>query len=216
MANILIVDDNPDIAFMIQEKIRSFIGGRIRLAESGEEGLAAIQQEPPDLLLLDIRMPGTDGFEVCRLLKASPETAGIPIIFLSATYNDLRSRIKGLDLGADDFMVHPVDDLELVTRVKAILQIKELRDQLGALQESMNALRTQHEQLQQHLASFCRKVICFCEAGPGEKVSGGELAREARTQMAFVNVTINGSRTPALDPEMPAGTRIEKMKEKMV
>ena len=187
MANILIVDDNPDIAFMLQEKIRSSIGGTIRIANNGEAGLKAISEDPADLILLDIRMPGTDGFEVCRLLKASPRTAAIPVIFLSATYNDLRSRIKGLDLGADDFMVHPVDDLELVTRVKAILQIKELRDQLGSLHGTLSDLRTQHTELQERLASCCTKVLCFCQAGSAEKVSITELAQEARTQMAFAN-----------------------------
>ncbi len=200
MANILIVDDNPDIAFMIQEKIRSAIGGVIRIANNGEAGLKAIDDEPPDLIMLDIRMPGTDGFEVCRLLKASPATAAIPVIFLSATFNDLRSKIKGLDLGADDFMVHPVDDLELVTRVKAILQIKELRDQLASLRQTMNGLHAQHGELQERLASTCGKVLRFCQTGAGEELSVNELAAEARRQLAFVTASIGEEST---GPEQP-------------
>jgi DNA-binding response OmpR family regulator len=203
MANILIVDDNPDIAFMIQEKIRSAIGGAIRIANNGEAGLKAIDDEPPDLIMLDIRMPGTDGFEVCRLLKASPTTAAIPVIFLSATFNDLRSKIKGLDLGADDFMVHPVDDLELVTRVKAILQIKELRDQLASLRQSMDGLRAQHGELQERLASTCGKVLRFCQTGAEEGLSVHELAEEARRQLAFVTASSNGEGTGPEQP--PAG-----------
>ncbi|OGR02302.1 MAG: hypothetical protein A2511_03565 [Deltaproteobacteria bacterium RIFOXYD12_FULL_50_9] len=147
MTNILIVDDNPDIAFMLQEKLRHFIGGEIRIAHSGETCFAAIRQHKPDLILLDICMPVTDGYEVCRLLKSDPQTTAVPVIFLSATYNDLRSRIKGLDLGADDFMVQPVDDLELVTRVRAVLQIKTLRDQVAGLQNALNVLQTRHDQL---------------------------------------------------------------------
>lgn len=200
MANILIVDDNYDIAFMIQEKIRSAIGGTIRIADSGEASLAAIPEELPDLILLDIRMPGTDGFEVCRVLKASPQTATIPIIFLSATYNDLRSRIKGLDLGADDFMVHPVDDLELVTRVKAILQIKELRDQLGILNETLGNFRTQNTQLQQRLISCCTKVLSICQNESDGKGSFAELAQEARTHLAFINAILSGAATKSNQP----------------
>jgi len=208
MATILIVDDNLDIAFMIQEKIRSAIGGTVRMVTNGATGLKTIADDPPDLILLDIRMPGTDGFEICRLLKASPRTASIPIIFLSATYNDLRSKIKGLDLGADDFMVHPVDDLELVTRVKAILQIKALRDQLGRLQDTMRDLGAQHAQFQQRLISCCTKVLNFCQPESEGSVSITDLAQEARTQLAFANATTarnsaTQNRTSAVDQEMP-------------
>ncbi|MBA3016067.1 MAG: response regulator [Proteobacteria bacterium] len=193
---------------MLQEKIRAAIGGTTRIATSGQDGLEAILAEPPDLILLDIRMPGIDGFEVCRLLKSSPGTALIPIIFLSATYNDLRSRIKGLDLGADDFMVHPVDDLEMVTRVKAILQIKELRDQLASLQDTQGNLRAQHSQLQQRLASCCTKMLSFCQGGSDGMLSITEIAKEARTQLAFVNETITGN---CSRPNQPlAGSLINK------
>lgn len=140
MPNILIVDDNPDIAFMLKEKLRFFIGGEIRIAHNGDDCLAAVRASLPDLILLDIVMPGVDGFEVCQILKGLPLTMSVPIIFLSATFNDLRSRIKGLDLGADDFMMQPVDDLELVTRVKAVLRIKDLSDQVKALQDSLAKL----------------------------------------------------------------------------
>lgn len=197
MANILIIDDNPDIAFMIQEKIRSALGGTLRIAANGEEGLQAINEQPPDLILLDIRMPGNDGFEVCRLLKASPATAAIPVIFLSATYNDLRSKIKGLDLGAEDFMVHPVDDLELVTRVKAILQIKELRDQLGALQQSQRHLLARQGELQERLATTCRTVLRFCQPGEDGPLALHELAQAATTQLAFAQEAASNDHGPS-------------------
>ena len=141
MARILIVDDNPDIAFMLREKLQHFIGGEIRVAPDGDTCLQMVGNDPPDLLLLDICMPGLDGFEVCRLLKEDARLADLPVIFLSSTFADLRSKIKGLDLGADDYLVQPVDDLELVTRIKAVLQIKTMRDQFRRLNDDLTRLR---------------------------------------------------------------------------
>lgn len=141
MNKILIVDDNPDIAFMLREKLQHFIGGDIAVVHDGTTCLEMVRQDPPDLLLLDICMPGIDGFEVCRLLKDDALLADLPVVFLSATYDDLRSKIKGLDLGADDYLVQPVDDLELVTKIKSVLQIKTVRDQIRILRHDLHRLR---------------------------------------------------------------------------
>jgi DNA-binding response OmpR family regulator len=116
---------------MICETLRSYIGCRIISAGDGEECLKIVKKEPPDVILLDIHMPKMDGFEVCSILKEDEQTKHIPIIFLTATASDLKSRIRGLEMGADDYIVQPVDNLELITRVKVMLRIKRLIDRAG-------------------------------------------------------------------------------------
>ncbi len=130
-STILVVEDNEDVSFMICETLRSYIGCRIISAGDGQECLKLIKKEPPDVILLDIHMPKMDGFEVCSILKEDEQTKHIPIIFLTATASDLKSRIRGLEMGADDYIVQPVDNLELITRVKVMLRIKRLIDRAG-------------------------------------------------------------------------------------
>jgi len=131
MSTLLVVEDNEDVSFMICETLRSYIGCRIISAGDGQECLKLIKKEPPDVILLDIHMPKMDGFEVCSILKEDEQTKHIPIIFLTATASDLKSRIRGLEMGADDYIVQPVDNLELITRVKVMLRIKRLIDRAG-------------------------------------------------------------------------------------
>ncbi|MBW1707956.1 MAG: response regulator [Deltaproteobacteria bacterium] len=128
MASVLIVEDNKDVSFMICETLKYHIGCKVTAAMDGKECLRAAREEAPDVILLDIHMPGMDGFEVCRVLKGDEATRHIPIIFLTATAHDLKSKIRGLETGADDYLVQPVDNLELVTRVKVMLRIKRLID----------------------------------------------------------------------------------------
>ncbi len=89
----------------------------VAIAMDGEGALEAVEEDSPDLILLDILMPGIDGFEVCRQLKNNPETANIPIIFLSALTED-GDKQKGMDLGAVDFITKPFDPSEIQTKVK--------------------------------------------------------------------------------------------------
>lgn len=128
MSTILVVENNKDVSFVICETLRSYIGCRVISAEDGEECLKIVKKEPPDIILLDIHMPKMDGFEVCTILKEDEQTKHIPIIFLTATTADLKSRIRGLEIGADDYIVQPVDNLELITRIKVMLRIKQLID----------------------------------------------------------------------------------------
>jgi putative two-component system response regulator len=94
----------------------------VAVAMDGESALEAVEEDPPDLILLDIMMPDIDGFEVCRRLKDNPDTASIPIIFLSALSED-EEKQKGLDLGAVDFMTKPFDPAEIQTKVKQHLLV---------------------------------------------------------------------------------------------
>ncbi len=112
---ILIVDDaetNIDILVDILGEEYD-----LAVAMDGESALEAVNDDPPDLILLDIMMPEIDGFEVCKRLKDNPETANIPVVFISAL-TEAEDRQKGLDLGAVDFITKPFDSSEIQTKVK--------------------------------------------------------------------------------------------------
>ena len=106
-------------------------GYHVVTAANGDEALTAVGTERPDLILLDLVMPGIDGFEVCRRLKAGAATAFIPIIMVTAL-SDFRHRLQGIEVGADEFLTKPFNALELVTRVRSLLRTKHLHDQVAA------------------------------------------------------------------------------------
>ena len=124
---ILVVDDDTDVASLVAMNLR-FERFEVVVANDARSALAAIERHRPDLVLLDVMMPRVDGFELCRQLRASPLTAALPIIMLTA--KDLSAdRIQGLTAGADDYIVKPFDLTELVARVKSTLRRnREMRD----------------------------------------------------------------------------------------
>jgi hypothetical protein len=128
---ILVVDDTTESLRVLVEILQSE-GYKVRPANSGELALAAIAAQSPDLILLDIRMPGLDGFEVCRRLKAEEATRKIPVIFQSAA-TDLADRLEGLRLGAVDYISKPFQREELLARVRTQLELAQLRGDLEEL-----------------------------------------------------------------------------------
>ena len=128
-ATILIVDDESMNRKLLEALLRPE-GHRTRTAASGLDALVSVMQLPPDLILLDVMMPGMDGYAVARTLKSDPATAGIPIIMLSAQ-RDPDARLKGLEAGAEDFLTKPVDRAELWLRVRNLLRLKEMSDALA-------------------------------------------------------------------------------------
>ncbi|HTU25308.1 MAG TPA: diguanylate cyclase [Pirellulales bacterium] len=126
---ILIIDDSPEIHTLVMVRLGE-LGVDIRAADSGEAGLALAHQWQPDLILLDIDMPGRDGFAICADLKADSVTKDAPIIFLTA-FTSLEDKIRGLDLGATDYITKPFDAAELQARVRASLRTRRLMDLLS-------------------------------------------------------------------------------------
>lgn len=125
---VLVVDDDADMAAFLS-LILQREGLRVETAEDGETALAAVASAPPDLVLLDVMMPGTSGFEVCRRLKGDEATALIPVVLVTAL-EDSQSRVQGIEAGADDFLSKPVKREELVARVKTLRRLHETRKEL--------------------------------------------------------------------------------------
>jgi len=130
---ILIVDDTPANVHILEARLKAN-GYETVTASDGEQGLAAVRDTLPDLILLDVMMPKLDGFEVCRRLRADTSIPFIPIILVTAK-TDPKDVVEGLEAGGDEYLTKPVDQPALVARVKSMLRIKHLHDEVQALAE---------------------------------------------------------------------------------
>jgi two-component system phosphate regulon response regulator PhoB len=119
---ILIVEDEEDIQELVRYNLEKE-GYRITSVETGEEALLAAKSERPELVVLDLMLPGVDGLEVCRLLKADPSTQGIPVVMLTAKGEE-SDIVVGLELGADDYITKPFSPKVLLARLRAVLRRK--------------------------------------------------------------------------------------------
>lgn len=117
---ILLIEDEPDIAEVLQYNLEKE-GFQVETARRGDTGLEALRKEVPDLIVLDLMLPGIDGLELTRLLKRDPATSRLPIVMLTARGEEV-DRIVGLELGADDYISKPFSPREVVLRVKAVLR----------------------------------------------------------------------------------------------
>jgi len=118
---ILVVEDESDIAQLIKHTLERAGDARVDVVSSGDAALKAVGEAQPDLIILDLNLPMIDGTEVCRLLRARPATASLPIIMLTARTGET-DRVSGLDLGADDYVTKPFSLRELAARVRAVLR----------------------------------------------------------------------------------------------
>ncbi|MGH8648519.1 MAG: response regulator, partial [Burkholderiales bacterium] len=121
-AKILVVDDTPQNVKLLTDLL-TVKGHAVVTAVNGEEALARIASDRPDLVLLDVMMPGMSGYDVCRKIRANPATAMLPVIMVTAL-DPTQEREKGIDAGADDFLTKPINQPELLARVKSLLRIK--------------------------------------------------------------------------------------------
>lgn len=126
-ARILVVDDVAPNVKLLEARLSSEYFD-VLTASSGLECLSVAEQEKPDLILLDVMMPGMDGLETCRRLKAGPETTHIPVIMITAL-TDPADRVRGLEAGADDFLSKPIDDVALLARVRSLIRLKMTIDE---------------------------------------------------------------------------------------
>lgn len=139
IADILVVDDTPDNLRLLSDLLTNN-GYKVRNVTNGKMALDAAQLKPPDLILLDIMMPGIDGYEVCRQLKLNKETSQVPIIFLSAK-NEVEDKVQGFGLGGVDYITKPYQSAEVLARIENQLRISDLQKKL----------RKKNQQLQQEI-----------------------------------------------------------------
>jgi two-component system cell cycle response regulator len=127
-ARVLVVDDILSNVKLLEAKLTAEYF-EVETAFNGVEALAKIEEHAPDIVLLDVMMPGMDGFEVCRRIKANPKVAHVPVVMVTAL-DQPSDRIAGLDAGADDFLTKPVDDAALFARVRSLVRLKMMTDEL--------------------------------------------------------------------------------------
>ena len=127
-STILVVDDNQQNVELMQAYLET-LNCTVHVAFDGVDALEKVPKVHPDLILLDIMMPRMSGFEVCRRLKAAPDTREIPILMVTAL-NELGDIERGVESGTDDFLTKPINKLELLTRVKSLLRVRHLKNQL--------------------------------------------------------------------------------------
>jgi diguanylate cyclase (GGDEF)-like protein len=140
---ILIVDDNPANLSVLSKVLKSS-GLKVRVATDGKSAIEQVQYDPPDLILLDVKMPGIDGFQTCQCLKSNLNTQDIPVIFMTALA-DTEYKVKGLSLGAVDYITKPFQEVEVLARVRVHLQLRFLTQQV---MEQSTALRQANQELQ--------------------------------------------------------------------
>ena len=164
---ILIVDDESSARAALETLLRRE-GFEVSDAESGPSALTKCTSFRPDLILLDIVMPGMDGFEVCRRIKATPETRLTPVVLitgLSATVD----RIKGINAGADDFLSKPIDFNELLARCRSLLRLKQITDELENAESVLFSLAYSIESRDPYTRGHCER-LAEMSARLGEKV----------------------------------------------
>lgn len=159
---ILVVDDHPS-SRMTAVALLSVEGYEVLEADSGPKALERVSQSNPDLILLDVMMPGMDGFEVCRRLKEDEQTRLIPVVFITAL-NDKRSRIMGIEVGGDDFLSKPFDRLELSARVKSLVRQKRLNEDLDHAEQVLFSIARAVESRDPNTGDHCERLVSMGKA----------------------------------------------------
>ncbi len=134
-AKVLVVDDTPHNVKLLADLL-AVKGYAVATAASGEEALAKVASELPDLVLLDVMMPGLSGYDVCRQLRADSRTALLPVVLVTSL-DPQQERVKGIEAGADDFLPKPIHQAELFARVRSLLRIKSLQDEVRRQAEAL-------------------------------------------------------------------------------
>lgn len=136
---ILLVDDNPQNVELLQAYLEE-LPCRLVSAADGDEALRSVEENRPDLVLLDIMMPRMSGFQVCSTLKKNPATSDIPVVMVTAL-NEVSDVERAVDCGADDFLTKPVHRVELLTRTRSFLRLRRLRGQLKSTLAELKSLK---------------------------------------------------------------------------
>ena len=184
-ADILIVDDTP-ANLNVLSAILGKRGYRVRPAINGALALKAAQKAAPDLILLDVQMPGLDGYEVCRQLKASAQTRAIPVIFISAL-DDVLDKVEAFQVGGVDYITKPFQIEEVLARVENQLALHQQREEIAALlarNEQLIALA--NDRLRPQLDQIAGWAATLRDSG------GNALAEQIRVSAQGLSVALDG------------------------
>jgi len=154
---VLVVDDHPYSRVLLSDLLE-LSGYETHHAEDGIQALAAVSTTKPDLILLDVMMPGLDGYEVCRRLKAQPETRLIPIIMITAK-TDHPSQLEAIESGADDFLRRPIDELVLMARVRSLIEQKRLNEDLDHSAQVLFSIAKAVEKRDPNTGDHCERLV---------------------------------------------------------
>jgi class 3 adenylate cyclase len=211
LSHILVVDDVEKNVRLLAD-VLSARGYRTSTAASGEAALAAIQRDAPDLVLLDVMMPGLDGYAVCRAIRADPVHALLPVVLVTAL-DPAQERVKGLEAGADDFLNKPVNQAELMARVRSLLRIKGYHDEIQRQKaELADWNRTLEQRVADGVAQLERvgRLKRFFSSQLAEAIVGGgtdDPLKSHRREITVVFLDLRGftAFTETADPEEVMG-----------
>ena len=141
--SVLLVDDNIQNLELLQAYLEE-LGCEIRVATDGQGAIDSALSDPPDIILLDIMMPRVSGFQACQRIKGDPATRAIPIIMITAL-NEVGDVERAVDCGADDFLTKPVHKIELLTRVRSLLRLSRLQQQLEGATAQLREIKRQRD-----------------------------------------------------------------------
>jgi class 3 adenylate cyclase/CheY-like chemotaxis protein len=210
-AKILVVDDTPQNVKLLADLL-AVKGYAVATAANGEEGLAKVTAEHPDLVLLDIMMPGLSGYDVCRRIRESPDTALLPVVLVTSL-DPQQERIRGIEAGADDFLTKPINQPELMARVKSLLRIKSLHDEVARQRAELAEWnRTLEQRVADGIAQLARmeRMKRFFSPQVADLILSGDTddpLRSHRREITVVFLDLRGftAFTETADPEEVMG-----------
>ena len=210
-AKILVVDDTPQNIKLFTDLL-TVRGYAVVTAVNGEEALAKVAAEHPDLVLLDVMMPGISGYEVCRRLRADPRTALLPVV-MCTSLDPQQERVKGIEAGADDFLNKPVNQPELFARVKSLLRVKSLQDEVTHQADQLREWNAKlEERVRDQVSQMERlsRLKRFVSPKIGDLILSGEVDDPLKTHRREITVVFTDLRgftafTESAEPEEVMG-----------
>jgi len=206
-AKVLVVDDTPHNVKLLADLL-TVKGYEVATAASGEEALERLAKELPDIVLLDVMMPGLSGYDVCRRIRAVAETALLPVVLVTSL-DPQQERVKGIEAGADDFLPKPIVQAELFARVRSLLRIKALQDEVKVQAAALKDWNVKlEERVQEQVAELDRmsQLKRFFSAPVADAiVSAGEksILTPHRREICYVFLDLRGftAFTDSAEPE---------------
>lgn len=202
---VLVIDDDPSVAELLG-RIVTRDGYDVAIAADGAAAFAAISEQDPDVILLDVMLPGMNGFEICRRLKQEPRTRLTPVVLVTGL-GDRERRIAGLEAGADDFLTKPIDAQELLARVRSLVRMKRYTDDLDSAASILMSLAMLIEGRDGNTQGHCHRMANYATA-LGRRIAVSDDELQALHRGGFLHdigmLTIPDSvlnKAGALDPE---------------